>query len=94
MRLFGVKMELYWSCHFPSYAAVWPAIALFRITKSFPYINKKFPLRLLFSGHYNFLKLDFLFRCCSVSLVLTLFFTEMKRWPRFTAYFTYFDRNF
>ena len=41
------------------YAPVWPAIALFRITKSFPFINEKFLPRLLFSGHYNFLKLDF-----------------------------------
>ena len=41
---------------------------------------RSFFLRLLFSGHYNFLKLIFLFRCCSISLVLILLLTEMKRW--------------
>ena len=54
MKLFDVVMELYCHRHFSSYAAVWPVrLCSLEYRKSFPNINKKFLLRLLFSGHYN-----------------------------------------
>ena len=58
MKLFGVVMEL--AIFLPTLqSGQW--LCSLEHRKSFPNINKKFFLRLLFSGHYNFFTAEFLF---------------------------------
>ena len=58
MKLFGVVMKL--AIFLPMLqSGQWLCSLEYR--KSFPNINKKFFLWLLFSGHYNFLTAEFLF---------------------------------
>ena len=58
MKLFGAVMELAIFLPTPQ-SGQW--LCSLEYQKSFPNINKKFFLRLLFSGHYNFLLLNFCF---------------------------------
>ena len=58
MKLFGAEMEL---AIFVPMLQSGQCLCSLEYRKSFPNINKKFFLKLLFSVHYNFFTAEFLF---------------------------------